>query len=514
MRSGGQREGSPRVPRVWQGSCAFGWNLIDDAAILSQIRGGPRRRAHHRQRSPARPGATYGLSILGNPSEDMSGGGYAEITLRGEADIVPLEDEPIAEGDGCSDCSSSVASGSPAGALALLGLVAIARRRRARGISTSAARRRNVGSGGCGRTGSGRPPNMTHVRPSWFRCGALAAASVLLLGVDDCAQSVTDDGPPTAGGHESAPDTHDPFDPADEELPPASTLVGDCAPVAWLACGDGWSGSTADPNAGATNVIDFWDVAVGNYRGPEIALAFRPGTSGEATVRFVNPDPNEVNLDVFVIRGSDECRSEDVFGRGFNSLDFEATGGQTHFLVVDGFDGDAGAFELELECDLGGSEGPPGPATGCPLDMDVPGAVESILSAHGVAEVDRSVMPGQTMLQQEYPNNEVCFEPAFDAAIESWLRDGSDVESPLALVEEIDEGPCLQTDPTERVRCFMNQPHSRVDIIVPGGPHPAEHGEAIADHWVFFLDLPALSDHLYWAVVPRDGSAVRTYGFN
>jgi len=353
---------------------------------------------------------------------------------------------------------------------------------------------------------------MTPHRSSFLRVVALASAALLTLGADDCAQPLTDVSP--EGDHESAPDTHDPFGPGDEDLPPASSLAGDCAPVAWLTCGDGWSGSTADPNAGATDVIDFWDVAVGNYTGPEVALAFRPDASGEATIRFVNPDPSGTNLDLFVLRGGDVCRSEDAFGRGFNSLDFEATGGETHFVVVDGFDGASGAFEIALECDLGGSDGPATTVSGCPTDVDVPGAVESILSAHGVAELDRSVMPGQTMLQQEYANNDVCFEPAFDAAVESWIRDGSDIESPRALVADLDEGPCLQDDLGDRVRCFMNQPHSRVDIIVPGGPHPPEQGEAIEDHWVFFLDLPALSDHLYWAVVPRDGSVVRNYGFN
>jgi hypothetical protein len=228
----------------------------------------------------------------------------------------------------------------------------------------------------------------------------------------------------------------------------------------------------------------------------------------------VDPHPSTVNLDLFVLRGGDVCKSGDAFGRGFNSLNFEVTGGETHFIVIDGFDGDAGAFEVELDCALGGSEGPPLTVSGCPADLDVPAAVESILSAHGVAGIDRSILPGQTMIQQNQANNEVCFEPAFDAAIESWIRDGSDVESPLALVEDIDGGPCLQDDPSERVRCFMNVHGSGVDLIVPGGPHPPEQDEGSADHWIFFLDLPELSDHLYWAIVPRDGSAVRNYGFN
>jgi len=79
---------------------------------------------------PLVPGATYYFSILGNPSEDMQGGGFAEITLRGEADIVPVEEAPIDGGDGCQNCSSTVGGGSAPSTLALLGLIAIARRRR------------------------------------------------------------------------------------------------------------------------------------------------------------------------------------------------------------------------------------------------------------------------------------------------------------------------------------------------------------------------------------------------
>ena len=130
--------------------------------------------------------------------------------------------------------------------------------------------------------------------------------------------------------------------------------------------------------------------------------------------------------------------------------------------------------------------------------------MRAVLQSHGVGDLDTSVGPGQTVIQQGW-DNEICFEQALDAAVESLLNDGSDVESPLALVEEIDEGPCLQPDLRERVRCFMNEPHSRIDLVVPGGPHQPEHGESLDTHWVFFLDLPALSDHLYWAVVPRDG---------
>ena len=49
--------------------------------------------------------------------------------------------------------------------------------------------------------------------------------------------------------------------------------------------------------------------------------------------------------------------------------------------------------------------------------------------------------------------------------------------------------------------------------------YPAEYQESIEDNWVFFLSMPELSDHLYWAVVQRfrsseGGVIVSNYGFN
>ena len=126
---------------------------------------------------------------------------------------------------------------------------------------------------------------------------------------------------------------------------------GDCAPVAWLSCGETVSGDLSDPSSGRTDAIDFYPVAVGNYMGPEIAYAFRPLATEEARWRLVDPEPFQLDLDLFVIDDSYECSSENARERGFNSLRFDAVEGEVVFLVLDGFDGDAGAFDVTLECD-------------------------------------------------------------------------------------------------------------------------------------------------------------------
>lgn len=141
-------------------------------------------------------------------------------------------------------------------------------------------------------------------------------------------------------------------DPAGLDRPPDLTAMdGDCAPVAWLSCGETVGADLSDPNSGRTDAIDFYPVAVGNYMGPEIAYAFRPSMTEEARWRLVNPRPTKLDLDLFVLDGPYECSSESARKRGFNDLRFDAVQEEVVFLVLDGFNGHAGPFEVSLECD-------------------------------------------------------------------------------------------------------------------------------------------------------------------
>jgi hypothetical protein len=50
---------------------------------------------------------------------------------------------------------------------------------------------------------------------------------------------------------------------------------------------------------------------------------------------------------------------------------------------------------------------------------------------------------------------------------------------------------------------------------VQGQSYPPEQGENAQDNWVFVLHIPSLSDHIYWAIVDRQGKvAPYLYGFN
>lgn len=113
------------------------------------------------------------------------------------------------------------------------------------------------------------------------------------------------------------------------------------------------------------------------------------------------------------------------------------------------------------------------------------------------------------------------FEQAFVDAFSSLLQDGTHSESPVALARELCSGrEQLQECVRETLRHHFNSAESRVTLL-PMEPcttcmsYSPEHGERVEENWLFFVTLPTLSDHLFWAIVPRDREKqVYNYGFN
>ena len=120
----------------------------------------------------------------------------------------------------------------------------------------------------------------------------------------------------------------------------------------------------------------------------------------------------------------------------------------------------------------------------------------------------------ETRTQAEEFGEQVTFEAALNAALRSYLEDGSEPDSPLALLEFTDGPPCEAGTPEDRVRCFLDHPTTTVALVGARG-FPAEQGESIVENWVITLDIPRLSDHLHWAIVDRTGvTPAYNYGFN
>jgi len=54
-------------------------------------------------------------------------------------------------------------------------------------------------------------------------------------------------------------------------------------------------------------------------------------------------------------------------------------------------------------------------------------------------------------------------------------------------------------------------------LRLAGEAERAPRGEHAAAHWLFVLTMPAVSDHQWWAIVPRQNQPIATpysYGFN
>ncbi len=128
-------------------------------------------------------------------------------------------------------------------------------------------------------------------------------------------------------------------------------LNGECAPIAWLSCGQTISGDNSDPNGGTTWAIDGYPVGVGTYDGGEVTYAFRAPASRLVEFGLVDPEPTATNQDLFVLASEGErCAADQAVARGFNEVLWNATAGETYFLVLDSFADEGGPFEARLDC--------------------------------------------------------------------------------------------------------------------------------------------------------------------
>jgi len=124
-----------------------------------------------------------------------------------------------------------------------------------------------------------------------------------------------------------------------------------CLIVGALECGRIATGDTSQWGE-YSDVLNGYPGVVGNYEGNEAGWTWQATTSSTVRVSLLAPSPTEVNLDVMLLRQQGGvCSPADVIGRVFVWLEFEAVAGANYTFVVDGYSGDAGAYELELDCD-------------------------------------------------------------------------------------------------------------------------------------------------------------------
>ena len=133
--------------------------------------------------------------------------------------------------------------------------------------------------------------------------------------------------------------------------------------------------------------------------------------------------------------------------------------------------------------------------------------------------------------QLALPGN-YCFPAALRQALRAFTRDETGPESPVQVI--LNSFPELarrnfgwvgdyHAALDEKLREFFGEGqlyHLPVGLEKKNGDdrenfRPPENGETVEDNWIFQLSLPTLSDHVFWAVVPRDGGKrAYCYGLN
>ena len=110
---------------------------------------------------------------------------------------------------------------------------------------------------------------------------------------------------------------------------------------------------------------------------------------------------------------------------------------------------------------------------------------------------------------QSFLNNKVTFENAMRQALKSFLNDGSDAESPLAVI--LNQG-FPRREAKTKLLAEMNSPRTVLKLLPIS--EIIEGGEDTEKYWIFELNIDDY-DYSFWAIIDRSGvKPVYNYGFN
>lgn len=156
-----------------------------------------------------------------------------------------------------------------------------------------------------------------------------------------------------------------------------------------------------------------------------------------------------------------------------------------------------------------------------------------------IVEAEAAAIEAQTAIE-----GKISFSEALKLAIQSFLEDGRNYDSPVGAIAadppanlpEVPDGSAAVSDivsawmgdresslpyepkialgATELVRSWMNDPNSKIILCTPDYQYLPEEGESIEDNWIFHLVLEQ-TPALHWAVVNRSGiKPVYNYGYS
>lgn len=93
--------------------------------------------------------------------------------------------------------------------------------------------------------------------------------------------------------------------------------------------------------------------------------------------------------------------------------------------------------------------------------------------------------------------NDISHEAALRMALESFLKEDRDPESPLAIAGS-----------PQRLRRLLDHSSSVVHLLRSDESPEGYTSDATTRAWIFQLSIPRLSDHVYWAVIDRQGRSL------
>lgn len=125
-----------------------------------------------------------------------------------------------------------------------------------------------------------------------------------------------------------------------------------------------------------------------------------------------------------------------------------------------------------------------------------------LLETFHLENVNNQLRVDEAQEQETFFPGKIDAELAVTLAIKSFLTDSRHIESPLAVAADSDT-----------LYEHLNRYSSEVRFVSLG--EEPEHGESVEKNWIIRLKIPTLSDHIFWAVVDRQGLiAPYNYGFN
>lgn len=165
------------------------------------------------------------------------------------------------------------------------------------------------------------------------------------------------------------------------------------------------------------------------------------------------------------------------------------------------------------------------------LDATEPAAAAIIDQEFGLAGLSLDADAAE-IEKQNAISPVVSFPQALREALQSYLTDAAHPESPQNMVrmahaelaeDQFDTAEALQKAVRLKVTEYLKN-GGRLFLIpldyeqLPPDDllfNPPEDREPSRENWIFSLSLPALSDHIYWAVVDRTAQReTYNYGFN